>query len=261
MESPHESRRLLDKVNAHAWNDRYLVPHMAECSHVLEVGCGPGALLAALSRKYPTVNMTGVDVSTDRLLAAADSVTSSLATFVCADAADLPLADASFEIAFTRFLLEYVPDKPRVVAEMARVVRPGGLVLLQDLDGQLVSHYPPDPGVDHDVSIVLESLGRTGFDPFVGRKLYAFARSAGLENLAVVIEPYHLVVGAIDVDNLEHWRRKLSIAEPVMAEALGSQSKARCAADSYLDYLQREDTLTFSLLFTITGAVPAPNRS
>ena len=63
---------------------------------------------------------------------------------------------------------------------MTRVCKPGGTVLLQDLDGQLLWHYPEDAEVQQTAEKVVAALAATGFDPFVGRKLFWLAKKAGL---------------------------------------------------------------------------------
>ena len=68
--------------------------------------------------------------------------------------------------------MEYLPDKQAAVREMARVCSPGGKLLLQDLDGQLVWHYPEDAELQRTTENILSHLAGTGFDPFVGRKAF-----------------------------------------------------------------------------------------
>ena len=82
-------------------------------------------------------------------------------------------------------LLQYAPNKERAVNEMVRVCRPGGSVLMQDLDGQLAWHYPEEALMDQTVERVLKSFSQSGFDPFVGRKLFWLARNSGLDNIRV----------------------------------------------------------------------------
>src|SRR5262249_3167034 len=160
----------------------------------------------------------------------------------------LPFESGVFDLAYCRFLLEYLPEREAAVAEMARVCRPGGRVLLQDLDGQLVWHYPPDEELQGDLERVLGWLGRTGFDPLGGRKLSALARAAGLADIETRAESYHLYAGQIDEHPLGLWRLKLDIALPAAAQALGSRGAAARLKERFLDYLRREDTLTYSVL-------------
>ncbi|MGH6621609.1 MAG: hypothetical protein ACREF6_18840, partial [Alphaproteobacteria bacterium] len=151
---------------------------------------------------------------------------------------------------------QYVPDKERAVAEMVRVCKPGGTVLMQDLDGQLVWHYPEDALMQQTVTRVLNSLEQSGFDPFVGRKLFWLARNAGLDDVRVQVECYHLIAGAIDPTLSKQWELKLEIAKPRMQEVLGSDYEAGEEVRRFLGYLRRPDTLTYSNVFTVAGEKP-----
>jgi SAM-dependent methyltransferase len=153
-------------------------------------------------------------------------------------------------------LLQYLKEKEKAVSEMARICKPGGTVLLQDLDGQLLWHYPEDPSVQRTVEKVVAALATTGFDPFVGRKLFSMARNAGLSNIDVQAECYHLIVGEADPHILKQWELKLEIAGPQMSRVLGSESEARKQSQAFLDFLRRPDTLTYSTVFTVTGEKP-----
>jgi ubiquinone/menaquinone biosynthesis C-methylase UbiE len=157
---------------------------------------------------------------------------------------------------YCRLLLEYLPDKPGAVAELVRVCRPGGQVLLFDLDGQLVWHHPPDPELEIGIQKVLGALQKTGFDPFVGRKLYALAHAAGLQHIEVRIDPYHLYAGRIDEESHRLWALKLDIVKPIAAQVLGGDEAAEWLARRFLEYLQQEDTLTYSVSVTVIGTRP-----
>jgi hypothetical protein len=139
---------------------------------------------------------------------------------------------------------------------MVRVCKPGGTVLLQDLDGQLVWHYPEDALMRQTVIRVLASLEQSGFDPFVGRKLFWLARNSGLDNVRVQVECYHLIAGEIDSELFKQWELKLEIAKTRMQEALGSAYEADEEIRRFLGYLRRPDTLTYSNVFTVAGDKP-----
>jgi hypothetical protein len=104
---------------------------------------------------------------------------------------------------------------------------------------------------------VVAALAATGFDPFVGRKLFWLAKRAGLEKVNVQVECYHLIAGEIDPGVLKQWELKLEIARPQMARIFGNESEAREHARRFLDYLKRPDTLTYSTVFTVTGEKPS----
>jgi SAM-dependent methyltransferase len=261
MDDPREAKRLADKVDAPQWVNTYFAGHLKPDSRVLDVGCGPGVLAAAVARRIPLGNVTGFDASAARLAEARKNFEGLNNTQPEAgEAVALPFADGSFDFVYCRFLLEYLQDKEKAVAEMARVCWPGGTVLLQDLDGQLLWHHPVDIELQTDIERVLSVLGQTGFDPFVGRKLFALARAAGLADIQVQAESYHLFAGKIDEHNLRLWEMKLDIALPAAAKALGGTAAAEGLKARFLNYLQRADTLTYSILFTVTGRKPQTIR-
>lgn len=267
MEDPREAERLAAKVAPESWVETYLSPFtMSSVSttltelaqpkvrEILDVGCGPGVIAGALARRYPTVHVTGLDISPERVERALRQNTEVANIAIChGSATQMPFADNRFDIVYCRFLLEYLPNRAEAVAEMVRVCRPGGAVILQDLDGQLLWHFPCDERMLGDIGRVVRRLNATGFDPLVGRKLYALAWQAELRELAVKIEPYHVIAGTIDAQNYALWKLKLEIALPFIVQALGSRAEAERLMAEFLAYLQREDTLTYSVVFTVTG--------
>jgi hypothetical protein len=153
--------------------------------------------------------------------------------------------------------MEYLPDKPVALQEMVRVCRGGGKILLQDLDGQLLWHSPEDPELQQTIEKVVSRLATTGFDPYVGRKLFHLCFQAGLGEINVQIDPYHLYAGTIVDEQLELWRTKLKIAKPQLKKVLGSDEAAAKYMERFLAYLRRPDTLTYSCLFSVLGTKPA----
>lgn len=99
---------------------------------VADFGCGTGSLLAALT---PFVREAhGVDASPEMLAAAGARLKDAgNATLHRADLSATPLPDASVDAALCVLVLSYLDDPAPAVAEMARVVRPGGLVAVADL--------------------------------------------------------------------------------------------------------------------------------
>ena len=258
MEHPREAQRLLDKVDPEAWIAKFLEPHLVGVSSFLSVGCGPGVFLRELANSYPKMNVLGVDASPSRVRDAAQRLSGLSNARVCVgDAMSLPFDADSCDLVFSRFLLEYLPDKLGAVREMVRVCAPGGVILLQDLDGQLIWHFPEDPELQADVEKVLCHLARGGFDPFVGRKLFSLCLGAALTGVRVQVDPYHLYAGSIEEKDLANWQAKLEIAQPQIKAALGSDKAAQEFSDRFLAYLRDPETLTYSCLFTVTANKPA----
>ena len=254
MEDPREAMRLELKVDPHAWVQKFVARKMRTGARVLSVGCGPGVILRELCMLDSSIRATGLDISEERVREAKQkNRENAQANFVRGDAQAMDFASNSFDLVYSRMLLEYLKDKEGAVNEMVRVCKQGGVVLLQDLDGQLLWHYPEDPGVQGTVEKVVRALAATGFDPFVGRKLFSLAHRAGLKNIDVQVECYHLIAGEIEPAILKQWELKLEIAGAQLAHLLGSEREAREQSRKFLEYLRRPDTLTYSTVFTVIG--------
>lgn len=101
---------------------------------VLDVGAGPGVLLAELARSRPDLRLTAVDLSADMAAVARRNLGEfgERASVEVADVADLPFGDSAFDVVVTSFSLHHWDDVPAAVPEMARVIRPGGRLYIYD---------------------------------------------------------------------------------------------------------------------------------
>lgn len=97
---------------------------------VLDVGSGPGLGSAALHARYPDAAIVALDIALP-MLASAKRHASDPPVFsrVCADAEALPLADGSIDLVHSNLCLQWCDDPGLALAEFARVLRPGGLLL------------------------------------------------------------------------------------------------------------------------------------
>lgn len=94
----------------------------------LDVGCGNGAFTEMLVERCVPVSVQGIDPSEGQLAFARTRALSRVAQFRQGDATALPFPDDTFDVAVMPLVIFFVPDPARGVAEMARVVRPGGTV-------------------------------------------------------------------------------------------------------------------------------------
>ena len=100
---------------------------------VLEIGCGSGLLWINIAPLLPPLRLTLTDLSEGMVAAAAAAVAPlpgiELTAAQACDAESLPFDDASFEVAMANHMLYHVPDPALTAAELARVLRPGGVLL------------------------------------------------------------------------------------------------------------------------------------
>ena len=93
-----------------------------------DIGCGNGAFTELLFERCAPTSVHGIDPSEAQLAFARTRLEEAPAQFSQGDAMALPWTDDSFDAAVMALVIFFVPDPPKSVAEMARVVRPGGSV-------------------------------------------------------------------------------------------------------------------------------------
>ncbi len=175
---------------------------LAGASAVLEVGCGTGAVTAEVAGMM-RASLVGLDIDADMLAFARRRNPDVL--WVQGDAHALPFRDASFDVVFCHFLLLWVRVPAQVVAEMARVVRPGGCVLAcaePDYGGRI--DYPPE--LARLGRLQAQALREQGADPEVGRRLGAYFAAAGLRATVGIMGGNWTVPAEPDAAFAAEWR-------------------------------------------------------
>ena len=151
---------------------------------VIDVGCGPGFFVTELlERVGPEGSVVGLDLSPDMLAVATKRAGNARnVEFIESAAAPLPVADASFDRALSVQVLEYVDDVPGVLRELQRVLRPGGRLVVWDVDWSTVSMYSGDMA---RMRRVLDAWDEHLADAFLPRTLSGKLRDAGFEDVAM----------------------------------------------------------------------------
>jgi arsenite methyltransferase len=151
---------------------------------ILDIGCGPGFYVAELLEEVgPQGAVVGLDASPQMLAVAANRCARHAnAEFREADATSLPVEDGAFDRALCVQVLEYVQDVPSALAEMHRALRPGGRLVVWDVDWGTVSWHASDP---ERMARVLRDWDAHLADPSLPRTLTAQLRSAGFDGVVM----------------------------------------------------------------------------
>jgi arsenite methyltransferase len=112
--------------------------HLPPGSRVLDVACGIGTTARLMARDFG-LDVIGLDASASNVATAESLVRGGTAAFVTGDAAALPFPDASFDAVVCECAVSTFADQPRVAAEFARVLKPGGALGVTDMvvEGEL----------------------------------------------------------------------------------------------------------------------------
>lgn len=166
----------------------YLLPHLRPGMTLLDIGCGPGTITLDLAAAVTPGRTVGLENTPAPLVTArANGAERGDATteFVEGDAYDLPLPDDSFDVVHAHQVLQHLTDPVAALREMARVARPGGLVAVRDADYAAMAWYPESAELDRWLDLYRSIARGNGAEPDAGRRLRAWAQTAGLRDIEV----------------------------------------------------------------------------
>ncbi len=201
-------RPLLRENSPHAWlieqsmhtHFQRLVPILSlSCfqtltGSILDVGAGTGAMALDLAWRAGRKGFVTALDSDGQALKITQKIAQQVGVEIAAlagEAAALPLKDASQDMTVARFMFQHLRAPSAVIAEMRRVTRPGGRVVIIDIDDEVVLSEPAEEGPMREFRKAIGILqSNRGGNRLIGRKLYRLMREAGLEAIQVMVIPF-----------------------------------------------------------------------
>lgn len=214
---------------------------LADGMSVLELGSGPGFITSQLLSLVPNSHVTCVETDPaliDQAKQYLHGNASHKIRFVEGSVMDTPFEDNQFDFAYARFLFQHLPDPIGASREIRRVLKPGGKLVIYDIDDAIFGLFqPPLPELEPVVEAFGQAQKSRGGNRHIGRQLSDILSIAGY--------------GGIDF------------------EVLGSHS-ADCGIDSYLKhlspdrmyslvesgFLSEEDFESFRVALVVWAALP-----
>lgn len=256
-EGQGETERLVEQARRDPALQRALRAGLRAGMTVVDAGCGPGGVARALAQAAgPGGRVYAFDLSEERLAAARQQPPADGAApieFLQGDVRSPPLPEGIADLVYCQYVLEYLPDPPRAIAALRRLLKPGGRLVLVDVDGIGLGTWPMPEVVERHAGRLLQVLARTGFDAHVGRKLYAWMRAEGLTDIRAHLEPYTLFPGRADDTEQAAWRQRFEAIRPLAVEAFDDAAQYDAFVSGYLDMLADPGSFKFSLVFTLEG--------
>ena len=221
----------------------FLLPHLSRASDLVDVGCGDGELTVDLAASVGSV--TGVDLDEDDLAAArARAVRAGVpnATFRQGDAYGLGLPDATADAVLAHSLLEALERPLDALEEMARILRPGGVVGVAAVEYGGLVLAGPRPELLRAFYDIREQLWlREGADPYLGRRLRGLLAQSGFERIEATTKSLSYgtpeLVSEFGLDRAEDCRDEWYAATAVEA-GLASRDDLRAIRDAWLAFAE-----------------------
>jgi ubiquinone/menaquinone biosynthesis C-methylase UbiE len=166
----------------------FLLPDLRPGMRLLDVGCGPGSITRGLAERLAPGQVIGIDTAEAVLRSAREEAAARGLTnleYHQGSVYELPFEDGSFDAVYAHQVLQHLREPARAVGEMLRVLRPGGLLAVRDVDWGTATYWPRDPEIDRFIDVFFQTWYRNGGEPRMGRYLRALLNALPVHDLRV----------------------------------------------------------------------------
>jgi SAM-dependent methyltransferase len=215
MENPEENLRLERKTKEESVRAQAQWCGIKPGMRILDAGCGPGKTTSLLRRLiHPGGSILGVDYSEKRIRYAKEK-------YGGEGDIDFRLHDLRhpmehmglFDLIWTRFVLEYNrAESFEIVRNLSLSLKPRGFLCLIDLDYNCLTHYQLPTKMEDMIVRLTKALElEHNFDPYMGRKLYAYLYDLGYEEVEVDVKAHHLFYRKVGENDIFNWVKKVEV--------------------------------------------------
>jgi ubiquinone/menaquinone biosynthesis C-methylase UbiE len=180
---------------------------------LLELGSGPGFITKQLVNLLPNSPITCLEIDTSLIQQAEAYLridASNHVHLVEGSIMEMDFAEHSFDFAYARLLFQHLPDPINAARHVLRVLKPGGKLVIYDIDDDISDFYEPRvPAYDRIAKRMAQAQAAQGGNRYIGRRLWRVLKTAGFKALdmeviathsdAIGIEPF---LPQIDPDRL-----------------------------------------------------------
>jgi ubiquinone/menaquinone biosynthesis C-methylase UbiE/CRP-like cAMP-binding protein/GNAT superfamily N-acetyltransferase len=224
-------------------------------STVLDLGSGPGVTALLIAKRLPSATVIGIEPE-DLLRSKAQTLVENQGLagrcrFLKGSGSRIPMADGTADFSYARLLFQHLPNPLEVLAEMRRVTRPGGIVVVLDVDDRTNIVHPEPPGMKAFEARIAAAQKAAGGDRHVGRKLHGYLHEAGLRDVGVE----HIPITASTIGRETFFSIVYSFKRQLL-EREGTLDKPTTAFFAALeDLIRKPATFAMTTVFVAHGAV------
>jgi SAM-dependent methyltransferase len=229
------------------------------CARVADVGCGTGTIARWMAERIGAAGrVDAVDVAADQVELARSTPSPAGAGAIeyhVASAYELPLPTGEFDLVFCRLVLCHLQDPASAVAEMTRLLKDGGRLVLVDFDMRSIRAMPPSSHYESIVHEVIPAIqAKLGVDYSIGTRLHELMLAAGLQTASVTTD--QPVFGSAPQKFL--WESTWAVAFPnaVASGFLDQAASDRLLAGAARDTASDDVWVAQAQMFAVVGQKP-----
>lgn len=159
-------------------------------SEILDIGCGPAFFANEVYTQYKPKLLHGIELDSNLInIAKRENAHVTGMKFTQGTVYELPLENASYDLAYSRFVFQHLDNPSKGVNELKRVIRPGGLAIIEDIDDGLLFIEPQPASYDLVQNTSEKVQKELGGDRRIGRKLFSLMKNAGFSKVTIQYLP------------------------------------------------------------------------
>lgn len=265
MEGENEALRLAVKDKAAETHKQLLFTglpdYLTDDAQIVDAGTGVGVVaeqMAKIAQEHGArPHLILLDANKDRLQAAGQRLAqySCEQTFLPCDLAQIQLPSDSVDYLFCRFVFEYLRDQRSVFAEFKRILKPGGKMVIADLDNNSTSHYPLSADLQRKLDCIVREIEKSGsFDFQAGRKLFHYFHEGKFANIKVHAGMHHLFYGEVGEHDDFNWSTKLQrLIDMQKRGQIELDFSVSEFANDFLAFFRSPERFSYTPLFIVEG--------
>jgi SAM-dependent methyltransferase len=195
--------------------------------HCLDCGCGGGDMTIEIARRVgPEGRVVGWDFDPVKIALAETEARTLGIESISFQQIDIrrAIVRPEYDLVFSRFLLSHLGDSARAIATMKQALRPGGLLVLEDVDFPGHFAHPRSAALDRFVELYLLAARQSGADPTIGPRLPVLLRDAEFSQIGMNVVQAAAFEGEAKLLNPVTME---SIAPTIVAKGLASADETR----------------------------------
>lgn len=170
------------------WKNAGLNPGMS----VLDLACGPGFISCELAKQTVSGHVTGVDISEELIAVAHQAKVSEKienVSFSTGNVYELTLPENSFDFVYARFVFQHLEKPQLALANIRKVLKPGGILCVLDIDDNWTSFSPESDAFIKFIRKAGAGQKRKGGNRMIGSQLFGLLNAAGFKTVSTRIHP------------------------------------------------------------------------
>ncbi|MBT4341935.1 MAG: methyltransferase domain-containing protein [Chloroflexi bacterium] len=238
----------------------FVLPQLKSPMRVLDFGCGPGTITNDLAEHLlPDGSLVGIDSSDAVIEQARNAATEkniANVEFEVNSIYETGYESSVFDAAYAHQVLQHLSEPVRALEEVKRVLKPGGICAVREVDWGASAIWPNDERLSKFFDVYSKVAERNGGDAFAGRRLKQWFTDAGFSDLVVTTSTWTFAEGS----GLKWWGdqwadRILSsdLAKRAVEYGIATDSDLKDISQGWLDWIQAEGAFFSFIQVEVVG--------